>query len=299
MKNYKLLFSVAVAAAMFGCSSMEVDDDEAYSENLPTDFSYAEYMAIHPTLRYLQIKDVVTARNDAFKESSGEGFNDAKAADEAAFEANVENLHGLYVDPFVGGYTEEEWAIDMSAGTKDSLIYNTVDHYLNITVVDNALPVKLVIGEWDNTTKTYTGFGVVEKDSSGAIVKVSGNNAEGTLVEYEIAGDISINNQGTKIRKDTVSVDTIPVATEGGVPADKMKNLKNFNLYDTENDLIEIQAIPVDTFAISYHFVLFGKLHGWAYRPCTESEKAKDAVLPEYPAEKLYCDDNGKTKEID
>lgn len=303
MKNYKLLFSVAVAAAMFGCSSMEVDDDEAYSENLPKDFSYAEYMAIHPTLRYLQIKDYVTDHNAAVKEAAGEAFAESKAADSAAFDADVEMLHNLYVDPYIGGYTEEEWTVDMSAGTKDSLVPQTQLHYLNLTVIDSTVDPatinKLVIGTWDNTAKTYTAIGKVEVDEDGNITKVSGNNDAETLVEFEIGEKVSINKQGTKTRLDTLSMDTIKVATEGGIPADKMKNLRNFNFYDRTDDWAALQAVAVDTFAISYHFVLFGKLHGWAYRPCTESEKAKDAVLPEYPAEKLYCDDNGKTKEID
>lgn len=303
MKNFKLLFSVAVAAALFGCSSMEISDEEAYRENLPADFNYAEYMAIHPNLRYLQISDYVTAENDEFKASAGDNFKDLKSADSAAFDADLESLKGLYLDPYIGGYSEEEWTVDMADGERDSLIFNTVDHPLNRTVVDSsATPVaiyKLTIGTWDNSTKSYTAIGSVEVDENGVTTKVSGNDANGDLKEFDIGGKISINNQGTKDRKDTVSVDTVKVPTKGGIPADKMKKLRGFNLYSTTADLATLQALPVDTFAISYQFVLFGKLHGWAYRPCTESEAAKDAVVPEYPAPALYCDDHGKTKEID
>ncbi|MCQ2108646.1 MAG: hypothetical protein MJZ05_07775 [Fibrobacter sp.] len=303
MKNFKLLFSVAVAAALFGCSSMEISDEEAYNENLPADFSCAEYMAIHPALRNLQIKDYVKEQNDAFETASGDAFKELKSADSAAFDANAETLKSLYLDPYIGGYTEEEWTSDMSDGERDSLIFNTVDHPLTRTVVDSsATPVaiyKLTIGTWDISTKSYTAIGAIEVDAEGVVTKVSGNDENDVLKEFDIGGKISINRQGTKDRKDTVSVDTVKVPTKGGIPVDKMKKLRSFNLFGTTEDLAALQAVPLDTFAISYQFVLFGKLHGWAYRPCTESEAAKDPVVPEYPATALYCDDNGKTKEID
>ncbi len=297
MKNFKLLFSVAVAAAMFGCSSMEISDEEAYNENLPSDFRYAEYMAIHPTLRNLQIKDYITAENEAFKESEGEAFAEKKTADSLAFEADLDMLKNLYLDPYIGGYTEEEWAEDFATKTVDDTI---------------AVDVYKVNKDTSDGTKKWV------VDSSAALTvylcsastqKIVSKKKNGVSVISQLDGVIGEEcTESPKVKvnvSDTtyVIVDstfkTTPKEVSGSIPADKMKALRNFNVFSTTDDWAVLQAVPVDTFAISYQFVLFGKLHGWAYRPCTESEAAKDAVVPEYPAAKLYCDDNGKTKEID
>jgi len=202
MKNFKLLFSVAVASALFGCSSMEVEEQEALLGNLPADFSYQEYMELHPELRNLQIKDYVTAHN-----SSAAVTAEQKAADENAFWANAAQLHDIYVDPYMGGHTEAEWAA--------------------------------------------------------------------------AAGDTAL------IKKE----------------------VKDYNLVDTTGDYQFILANSLDTFAISYQYKLFGQLHYWAYRRCTETEalkpnpifndNVKDANW--VAATKHYCVVAGDTtrKEID
>lgn len=317
MKNFKLLLSVAATAVMFGCSSMEVDEPEAYSENLPADFSYTEYLAIHPILRTLQIQDYVADINATVDA-------DTKTADIAAFEKDTAELHKFYLDPYMGGYTEEEWVKDMSSGVKLDTVPDVVEkRYLNLTVVDSsaepAAIVKLTVGTWDNTAeKKYTAVGAVTFDAipdaedstkvDSVITKVSGKNEAGALVEFAIGDKISLDSRGTKTRLDTVSVKVVETAVEGGVmPADKLKKLKNFNVWNTSDDYATVMKIAVlDTFAISYQYVAYGRMHYWAYRRCTESEKQKEEILVPNPADKnwvgatkFYCDDNGAIKEID
>ncbi|MCQ2104772.1 MAG: hypothetical protein MJZ26_03165 [Fibrobacter sp.] len=303
MKNFKFLLSVAVASAMFGCSSMDVEEEEALSENFPADFSKSEYMEIHPQLLYLQYKDYVTYVNDSFKDASGEAFAELKSADSAAFDADVVTLEALYKDPFVGGVLgyATEWETDNSAGTRDSLVPETVKHYLNVTVVDGETPSILVIGTWDTKEHKYVKACEtceVTLDSAGAIVKVVGLNKAEEVADFTIGETVTVSQKDVKTRLDTLSMDTIKVATEGGVPADKMKQLRAFNFYETTDDLGALKKMPIDTSAIINQYVVFGRLHGWGYRRCTEAEKANPIITEEYPTKKVYCDDNGTAREI-
>ena len=89
MKNFKILFSIAVASALVGCSSMAIDDEEILEGNLPADFDVNEYMELHPELKRIQIKDFIAIHNEnAEKAAKNAGtaaeFKTAKAADEAA-----------------------------------------------------------------------------------------------------------------------------------------------------------------------------------------------------------------------
>ena len=117
-------------------------------------------------------------------------------------------------------------------------------------------------------------------------------------VDIVITEKMSFNKKGTKAETDTLKMDTIPVPTEGAISAAHMKVLNQLNFYGVDDDLTMLQSVAIDTFAISYQYVMFGKAHGWAYRPCTEAEKANPVKTEVYPATKLYCDDNGQIREI-
>ena len=78
-----------------------------------------------------------------------------------------------------------------------------------------------------------------------------------------------------------------------------MKFLAAFNFVNTTKDWEMIKAIPIDTFAISLHYVVFGELNGWAYRKCKDSEKENPVISEEYPVTKRYCADaSGVVREI-
>ena len=75
--------------------------------------------------------------------------------------------------------------------------------------------------------------------------------------------------------------------------------LRDLNFYDAANDYEVLKNIPIDTFAISYQYVIYGRDYGWAYRRCSATEAANPVKTESYPATKLYCaDDNGIAHEI-
>lgn len=297
MKNFKFLFSVAVASALIGCSSMDVEEEEALSENFPADFSKSEYMAIHPELLYLQYKDYIVNVNNAFKEAAGEAFEEKLAADQAAFEKNVDQLQALYLDPYVGrvlGYNEEEWAADMAGQTVDDTV--TVQVY-KINKDTTAEEKTYVVDETPLTVYLcdHEQNKIVAKKNAG-ISQLKGVIGEECTTENYSGVSINISDSTYKIVEGSFT--TAPKKLAGGVPADKMKLLSNFNFYETTDDYKALQAVVIDTSAIVNQYVVFGRLHGWGYRKCTEAEKTNPALTEEYPTKKLYCDDNGTAREI-
>ena len=85
---------------------------------------------------------------------------------------------------------------------------------------------------------------------------------------------------------------------EGQISTAQLTFLKQFNFYDTLDDLTALTKIPVDTLAISFQYLVFGREHGWAYRKCSDAEKKNPIQAETYPAVKLYCDDDGISREI-
>jgi len=323
MKNFKFLLSVAVASAFVACSSMDVDEDEALVGNFPEDFSDATYMSMHPELVRIQIKDYVFDHNDklasdakAAGPEAQAAFDSMKTADMTAFEGDTAILHKIMTDPQLAGYDSSDWIRDWggSESVKDSIFASeTKRDTLSLTIDDStdAAAVKVIkvrfVAEGDSV-KT----GSIEYDADGNITKLSGYkyekvDKEWTLVDpalqdIEIVAGMSINSKGIEAKTDTLKMDTIQVtvSAEGSIGADHMKVLKTLNLYDTVNDFDALKAVVIDTFAVSYQYVMYGRDHGWPYRPCTESEKTNLPYDPNvYPAEKLYCaDENGNTHEI-
>ncbi|WP_288800357.1 hypothetical protein [uncultured Fibrobacter sp.] len=192
MKKSLHLLTALGFFALTACSSLDVNEAEAIEGNYPDDFSAAEYMALHPELRSLQIRDYVKNYNKALELSS-----DAIDADVEAFSADSAALYRIFITPEYAGYSEEFW--------------------------------------------------------------------------LEIEGQIS---------------------------TAQLTFLKQFNFYDTLDDLTALTKIPVDTLAISFQYLVFGREHGWAYRKCSDAEKKNPIQAETYPAVKLYCDDDGIIREI-
>lgn len=209
---------MASAALMAACSSMDIDDDKALSENFPSDFTVGEYLAINPQVSGQQLRDYVSNFNAKKKVELGDAYEAKAAADEEAFVADTASMHLILVDPSMGGYNEVNWA----------------------TI-------------W------------------AKVVKETKDTASGT-----------------------VKVDTVQNTISGS----DLSYVMLFNLVGETNDYAALQKAPIDTFAVTYHFVLYGKTHGWAYRPCKDSEKNHPVQTETFPVKKLYCDDNGVAKEI-
>ena len=131
MKNLYQYTMILLAGVLGACSSLEVSDP--YSENLPSDFSVATYMDVHPYLRKFQYKDYVEARNAFVKDSlskvEGANYNTLKTEDEANFKAMDPNvLAAICKDPYMGGYPEAS-CVNVAANAdimKDLLEFNLV-----------------------------------------------------------------------------------------------------------------------------------------------------------------------------
>lgn len=244
-------------------------------------------------------------------------------ADSALDAAKVETLKAILLDPQLGGYTQEDWDEDWTDKVKDSTIVETKVDTLSLTVKDSvdksvvqpviiALKVK-ASGECVAVKKakicdTSKVVGKIDYDENGKVIALHGFskcNAETATCAKEDSVDVTLEptNFLMKVSKaDTMtivtSVKTEQLNIKGGITADHWKVLKGLNFCDVANDYEKLKAIPLDTFAISYQYVMYGKAHGWAYRPCTEAEKANPVITETYPVTKLYCDDNGVAREI-
>lgn len=306
MKHFNILFPVAVAAAMFACSDMAVDEKEAVSENFPADFVDATYIALHPELVRAQIRDYVKAYNakldDSVKVLTSAGdtlakvnYANQKALDSVTFFADTAALHMIFVNPQLGGFTEEDWALDWGGGSVDSLVATTKTDTTNLAIDDasqpECTPIKIAV----------TKGGIVY-DDAGNITSVAGDitckDGSPLVSPLTITADMKLNAKGTKVKIDTLKIDTIPVLIAGSISVEHVKLLKQLNFYDNVQDLQKLLEVPLDTFAVSYQYVLYGKLYGWAYRQCSETEKNNPIITETYPATKLYCDDNGIVREI-
>ena len=284
MKNsFKYLMLLAVAA-LTACSSMEVDEAEAVEENFPSDFVTAEYMELHPSLRSLQVRDYVDAYNDNLGLSKEE-----IEADTAAFMADTAQLHKIYTEPTLGGYSEELWNESWESYYEDStsciIETDTVSMKLDDLVNDQVLTVYV-------ESITY--------DAEGVITEIQGyeDSAKTSAVTHVISTDLTVAKRGTVTVPDTISCETIQVEISGGLTKDVVRQLKLFSFHDTENDYEKLLEVPVDTFAISYQYVLFGRSHGWPYRACKDDELDNPIQTETYPVSKFYCADGALIREI-
>ncbi len=285
MKNSLSYLLALGTVALTACSSMDVSSSEALEDNFPSDFVAAEYMNLHPGLRSLQIQDYVKNYNSALTLEA-----DSVAADTAAFMADTATLHQIYVNPFFAGYNEALWTEDWAASTTPKTTCGLDTVYVRVKPAD-ATPVTVYLG-----SLTYAEDGTT-------ITAVSGysDSTKTTEVSYEIDGtNYSIVTQlgSTKTVVDSSDCVTVVDTTSGEIPTDKKKQLLKFNFENTRADLIALQAIPVDTFAISSQYLMYGQAHGWAYRACRDEEKMNPIQSEVYPMTKLYCADDDVVREI-
>jgi len=117
------------------------------------------------------------------------------------------------------------------------------------------------------------------------------------IIIMPIVAIVSIFNGSIEIDTTKACIE-ISVSSDGGIPSDKRKQLLKFNFNDNLDDLTALADVPVDTFAISSQYLMFGKSHGWAYRACTDAEKNNPLQSEVYPMTKLYCADGDLVREI-
>jgi len=205
----------------------------------------------------------------------------------------------------LGGFTEADWEKDWAGGTKDSVFASETKRDTLILAIDDSTDAAAPV-----VTLVYFGVkkgavtGKIDYAEDGTTItavhgyKTCDKTACSDTVDIEITEKMSFNKKGTKAETDTLKMDTISVPTAGAISTAHMKVLNQLNFYGVDDDLTMLQSVAIDTFAISYQYVMFGKAHGWAYRACTEAEKANPVKTEVYPATKLYCDDNGQIREI-
>ena len=312
MKNFKILFSIAVASAVVGCSSMAVDENEALEGNLPSDFDVNEYMELHPELKRLQIKDYIANYNNRVtKAAAGSAeFKAAKAADETAFEdtASMRKIMTTYA-----GYTDEAWSIALQNSLKDSAVTETRKDTLALGVKSKTEEDAKFVKVWFCPDSTNKGSITLEADAVSAVTAFADSTCAGEAKDYA-AADYDYNlktdkpaEAGLKTREVKDTLDMIKLLDKG---SDLFKDAKLYNFVDATNDWEKIAAIPLDLFAISYQYSAYGQDHGWAYRRCKEGDNLGQKLYEldpatltynataEYPMTKLYCDDNGEPREL-
>ena len=319
MKNFKILFSIAVASALVGCSSMAIDDNEILEGNLPADFDVNEYMELHPELKRIQIKDYIAIHNEnAEKAAKAAGtaaeFKTAKAADEAAFEADTATIHRIVT--FYAGYTEDAWNLTLQSSTKDSAVVESKKDTVALGVKSKTEEGAKFVKVWLCPDSTNGGSITLDADAVSTVSAFADSICTGTATEYS-AADYEFNlktdkpaEPGLKVRVVDDTVDVIKVPVEGMVNPALVKAAKEYNFVDASDYTLASAAIQLDLFAISYQYSAYGQDHGWAYRRCKEGDnlgkylyELDPATLTYnatavYPMTKLYCDDNGEPREL-
>jgi hypothetical protein len=298
-KLYQGLMIIATAA-LTACSSMEVNDADAVAENYPEDFDAGVYLELHPILLTLQKLDYVSDANAAFKASMDSATYVAKVnEDSLAFAADTASVHTFYTSPKYAGFNETTWDSLWIEKTDTTILKDTVSKISQVT-----LDTLDADGKVKGSQIVYVDS--VSMDSAGELIavvygKLDSTATEAVTVEIDRT-TISINNKAIKKTvvevKDVPKIDTIPP----GLDASVRKYVFTYNIYGATNDLAVLENLTPDTEAAALQFIAFGKSHGWAYRRCKAEEQANTAVDPiygvEYPATKLYCDDNGTVREI-
>ena len=139
MKKVYQYMMILMAGVLGACGSMSVND--SYAEALPADFNTQEYLALHPILAAQQYRDFVSEHNLQVQAAVKK---ESKAADKAAFAANMETIAFIYTNPLMEAHSQEQWAqfvADLSSpesSIEHSNAQGVIDHlakYYNL--VDN------------------------------------------------------------------------------------------------------------------------------------------------------------------
>lgn len=305
MKNFKILFSVAVASAFVGCSSMAVDDVEAVEGFVPADFNTQEYLELHPELLRLQIQDYIRNLNNrdtvAYKALGAEAYKayttDSIPADKKAFEDDTATVH--YILRTYAAVPDEMW--------EQSLVPTAV-HDTTYKMDTISVGVKKIS---DDSTANFTAVYICDKDAitkstenDSLIAKVVGyesvvidssvclrndKNGKCTKFKYSVtcggesatygSDEYSFNTKVTK-GKDAglriIESDVVASVKDSIVPGSVSKKLLEkaelYNYNGSRDDLAILQAFELDTFAISSQYAVFAQEHGWAYRRCKPTD---------------------------
>lgn len=287
MKTSSLFLFALGTVALTACSSLDVNTADSLKDNYPKDFVAAEYMELHPGLRSLQIQDYVKQHNEVLALGK-----EAVSEDSTVFLADTSVLHQIYANPIYAGYSEELWTEDWAFSINENKVCKEDTISVRVKPADS-IPVKVYLGKL-----TY--------GLDGAITAVEGFTdslkSPESAVSYKIDGvEYSVVKQRGSVETVTDSNSCVVVldSASGGIPSDKRRQLLKFNFNDTKDDLAALATVPVDTFAISSQYLMFGKSHGWAYRACTDAEKNNPIQSEtEYPMKKLYCADGDVVREI-
>jgi hypothetical protein len=289
MKRFRLYLTALVASVMAACSSMEVDDDELYSENFPKDFVDTVYMQLNPALRSRQIVDYIVSYNDSLKKNmKPEAYSEMFSKDSAAFYEDTSVIHEIFVNPFYLGMTEETWE-DMWLTTYVDKV--TCEKEKTIKEINLIMP--------SDTPRIIVDS--VHYKAGTTIGTIYGKTAADPTSKAYVLGDtIKISNQD--VAYDSLDIcDTVTTEKPGALSGAYKSYLFAFNIYNALDDLAALKKVPLDLTPIAYHYVVYGKMHGLAYRRCTKEEK-KNPVRPVLSindtVDNLYCDDNGVIRQI-
>ena len=156
---------ILLAGVLGACSSMSVDDP--YIENYPADFSVQEYMALHPQLRSMQYKEAVSAYNDSVSKVMGGAYTAAKKTDDSLFMSNMDVLRAIFLDPYMGGGTQERWdkllenksSTDTSISNTAKRNFNSLSGFNFINQPDDILLLSQVPVDYDAIARQYSVFG--------------------------------------------------------------------------------------------------------------------------------------------
>lgn len=298
-------FTIALAAAaLAACSSMDLSDAEALSENFPRDFNTAEYVSLHPNLHSVEIINYVSDYNNKLKDSLGDAYTELMTNDNIAFigdtaagvMGDTATIHKILVDTRLGGYSEQQWNdIWLSTvKTKSDTVWDKrmVSCQLKPLSTDSGVVAKSVTVVIDS----------VVRDSAGKLLTIVGKvDTTGESQVFDLTdSSYTFIQQSGKYDSTVVSVNTTETEVKGYFSNKQASYVKSFNMVGVPKETLYevLLAVPMDEFAISYQYTVFGRSHGWAYRRCTEEEKQHPIQTEVYPMQKYYCDDNGIAKEI-
>lgn len=286
MKKYNKYLMILAAGMLAACSSMEVDEEEIAQENFPADFSLAEYIELHPGLLSLQIQDSVKNYNA--------GLTLEKAdinADLDKFLADTVALKQIFLDPTLGGFSQDDWDI-MWEPTE------TVKPETTVVKLDT---VQVKFENADGITVVYFPSSITIEDNviTGAEGYTDSSKTEALTCDAATCGTF-VTKKGGIVADTTKSIDSVTVVTPGAITADKKMVLQKYNFNDIENDYEALKGITPDTTAISQQYIVYGKKAGWAYRKCKESELNNKELLSvsDVKLGTTYCDDDGIVREI-
>lgn len=289
MKCFRLYLTTLVAAFMVACSSMEVDDNELYSENYPKDFVDSVYINLHPELIAIHVKNYVKSYNQSIKDSlSAEKYEEMFAEDTAAFLGDTAQLHELYINSRCLGFSEDAWSEIWEQVPTSEETCNVSYTYKKVFLIIDTTKVKIFVDSVllndEGNFKTFYG----RIDSTG------------TTQKFDLGDSIKYFNQGAEY--DSVAVcDTNEVMVDGSLSAVEKSLLMECNFVGKSDDLKALEKVSYDKKAVVYQYLVYGRSHGWTYRYCTAAEK-KNPIRPILDAsestDKLYCDDNGVAREI-